>query len=146
MLSLLLGLACGPALAQQTPVKISADRFEVQEDAQQATFIGNVQVERDGMLITAEKVFVEYGEGGVSDIETFTATGSVQVTTEDQVATSKQAIFVPSTQTLTMSGDVKVVSASGTLTGPQLVIDLKTKTSVFSGGGGDRVTGVFTPQ
>jgi lipopolysaccharide export system protein LptA len=53
---------------------------------------------------------------------------------------------VPDTQILTISGNVKVDNAMGALTGPELVIDLATNSSVFTGGSGGRVTGVFTPQ
>jgi lipopolysaccharide export system protein LptA len=139
--ALVMGLAT-PVLAA-TPIKITADTFTVDDAAHQATFTGNVVVDREAMRLTAGKVLVEYGAGGVSDITAFTATGGVHITTKDQSATGDKAVYVPTTQVLTISGHVRVESPMGKLNGPQLVIDLKNNRSVFSGG---KVTGVFTPQ
>lgn len=144
--ALLLCLALPTAARAETPIRISADTFEVNEESHEATFSGNVLIDRDGLELKSAKVVIEYGEAGVDDIRSFTAVGGVRVKTQDQTATAERAVFVPATQMLTLSGNVKVESAVGTLTGPQLVINLKTMTSVFSGGGGGRVTGVFTPQ
>jgi lipopolysaccharide export system protein LptA len=128
------------------PIKITSDTFTVDDAAHQATFSGNVVVDREAMRLTAGTVLVEYGEGGVSDITAFTATGGVHITTKDQSASGDKAVYVPTTQVLTITGNVTVESPMGKLNGPQLVIDLKNNTSVFSGGKKGRVTGVFTPQ
>lgn len=145
LLALLLALAA-PTAQAAAPIKVTADSFSIDESAKVATFTGHVVVDRDDMHLTADKVVVDYGAGGVNDIKTFTASGAVRIDAKDQVATGQKAVFVPATQILTISGAVKVVNAMGTLTGPQLVINLKDSSSVFSGGSKGRVTGVFTPQ
>jgi lipopolysaccharide export system protein LptA len=142
--AMLIGLAA-PVLAA-TPIKITSDTFTIDDAAHQATFSGNVVVDRETMRLTAGTVLVEYGAGGVNDVRAFTATGGVHITTKDQSAKGDKAVYVPETQVLTISGNVQVESPMGKLNGPQLVIDLKNNTSVFSGGKNGRVTGVFTPQ
>jgi lipopolysaccharide export system protein LptA len=144
--ALALGLAVLLSAAAPTPVKITADQFVVTESKQQATFTGNVVVIRGAITVWAPKVVVDYGDGGPSNIEKFVATGGVRIKTTDQDATGSRAEYSPKTQILRLSGDVTVINASGTLKGPELVLDLSTNTSTFSGNGGSRVTGVFTPQ
>ena len=141
----LVALLAAPGAAE-TPIKFAADTFTVDEANKVATFTGHVVVDRDNMQLSAEKVVVNYGEGGTSDIKDITASGGVKIKTKDQSATGERAVFNPATQVMTMTGNVKISSPMGTLTGPQLVIDLKNNTSVFSGGSKGRVTGVFTPQ
>jgi lipopolysaccharide export system protein LptA len=142
----ILGLMLTGATLAAAPVEITADQFTVEDAAKKATFSGNVVVTRTSMTLWAPKVIVDYGEGGPSNIESFTALGGVRIKTSDQSATGDRAEYNPKTQILKLTGNVKVTNASGTLSGPALVINLANNTSTFSGTGGGRVTGVFTPQ
>lgn len=146
--ALLLGLcAASPALAQADPVKITADQFVVDDASRVATFTGKVVVTRQALTVWAQKVVVDYGEGGPSSINSFVASGAVRIKTPDQDATGDRAVYDPRAGTLKLTGNVKVVNATGTVAGPDLLLDLRTNTTVFSGGGkGGRVTGIFTPQ
>lgn len=134
------------AQGQPNPVQVTADSFVLNEVAREATFTGNVVVSRNGLTLWADRVDVTYGAGGVEDIETFIATTNVRIRTDGQDATGARAVFDPANQLLTMTGDVSVTNAVGTLKGPQFVVDLKTNSTVFTGGSGGRVTGVFNPQ
>lgn len=146
-LCLALCFALAPVAAQAAgPVKITADTFEVHEAQGQAVFSGNVVVVRTGLTVWADKVVVDYGEGGPENIKTFVATGHVRLKTDDQDATGERAVFDPASQILRLVGNVTVVNASGTLNGPELQINLADNTTRFSGGKGGRVTGVFKTQ
>jgi lipopolysaccharide export system protein LptA len=134
-------LAVTPALA--APIKVAADTFVVEEEGKSATFTGNVVVTSEGFELTAGKVLVRYGEGGVSDIRSFDAMESVRIKTEGQTATGSRAVYDPNTQLLTMTGNVQVTNESGTVNGPELTVDMRTNVSTFKGG---RVTGTFNPQ
>lgn len=134
-----------PALGA-SPVEVTADQFVVDQANAEATFTGNVVIKRADVTVWAQKVVVEYGEGGVSNITHIVATGRVRLKTEDQDATGDRVTFDPSSQILRMSGNVTVTNATGTLNGPELVLNLADQTSTFSSNGGGRVTGVFTPQ
>lgn len=142
--SLLLCLGLAPAFGQQ--VTVTSDNFVVSEATSEAVFTGSVVVVRTGLTVWADKVVVEYASGGMDDIQSMVATGNVKLETDDQVATGQRAHFDPDTQVLRLTGNVVVENASGTVRGPELVVDLAANTSVFTGGGGNRVTGVFTPQ
>lgn len=147
----LLALGAAPALAQKAgtqegPIKVTGDTFVIDEGKGVATFSGNVVVERTGLTVWAQKVVIEYGAGGPEDVQTFVATGKVRLKTKDQDATGDKATFDPNTQMLRMTGNVVVVNATGTLTGPSLTVNLADNSTVFEGGKGGRVTGVFSTQ
>jgi len=146
LLALLLVLCAAPALAEGTPVKVTADSFVVDQGSNHATFSGSVVVTRGSMTLWADKVVVNYGTGGESDIDGLDATGNVRIKTTGQDATGKRAVFTPDDSIVRMSGDVTVKNAQGTMTGPELTINLASNKSVFQGSEGGRVTGVFTPQ
>lgn len=142
---LAVALLAAPALGA-SPVNVTADSFVVDQAASEATFTGNVVVVRSDLTVWADKVVVEYGAGGVEDVDNIIATGNVRLKTETQDATGDRATFDPSSQILRLTGNVTVVNSAGTLNGPELVINLVEQTTVFSSQGGGRVTGVFTAQ
>lgn len=137
-----------PASAQESdPVKITADKFVMDEAQHIATFTGNVVVKRKKLDVYAPKVVVDYGEGGPSDIKSFVATGGVRIVTPDQDVKGDRAIYDPRTEKLRVTGNVMVVNASSTVGSGDMIVDLKTNATTFTGGGKNgRVTGVFTPQ
>lgn len=145
LLTALLALGV-PAALGAGEIKITADTFIVNETDSEAIFSGNVVVVRPGLNVWADKVVVDYGEGGIENIKTFVATGNVRLKTEDQDATGDRATFNPETQILRLLGNVTVVNSAGTLNGPELQINLADNTTVFSGGKSGRVTGVFQTQ
>lgn len=146
LLSLLAALLLASPAFAASPIKVTADTFTIDDTKSQATFSGNVIILRTGLTVNADKVVVDYGSGGMEDIKSFVATGHVRLKTEDQDATGEKAVFNPSTQLLRMTGNVQVVNATGTLNGPELILNLADNTTIFNGGKGGRVTGVFTPQ
>ncbi len=144
---LVLAAAAGALGAGADPVKITADQFVIDDTAHVATFTGKVIVKRSTSLtVWAPKVVVDYGDGGPSNIKSFVATGGVRIKTTDQDATGDKAVYDPDKQILRLTGNVMVTNSTGTVGGPELVVNLATNTSVFTGGKGGRVTGVFTPK
>ena len=135
------------ATASSGPIKITGDKFVIDDSAHTATFSGKVVVLREGLSVWAAKVVVDYGAGGPSDIHSFIATGGVRIKSTGQEATGDRAVYDPNAQKLRLTGNVIVVNATGTVGSPELVVDLLTNKSTFSGSGsGGRVTGVFTPK
>ena len=144
--ALALVLLAQPAFAQQ-PVQITSDVFTVDETTQEAVFTGNVVVVHPTVKVWADKVVAVYGDAGPSDIESFIASGSVRLVTDEQDATGDQAVFTPGDQLLRLTGNVEVVNSGGTIQAGELVVNLETNVSTFtSSGSGGRVTGVFTSQ
>jgi lipopolysaccharide export system protein LptA len=146
-MAVLLALALPVSAAAETdPVNITADQFVVDDASHVATFTGQVVVKRKKLTLWAPKVVVEYGEAGPSSIKSFVASGGVRIKTDDQDATGDRAIYDPTAETLRITGNVMVINASSTVGSGDLLLDLKANTTVFTGGGKGRVTGIFTPQ
>ncbi len=145
MIALLLA-ATGGAMAATGDTRITGDTFVIDETKGEATFTGNVVVQRTGLTVWATKVVIEYGAAGPEDVQTFTATGRVRIKTKDQDATGDRAVFDPATNLLHMTGNVVVVNKTGTLNGPEMTVNLDDNSTVFKGGKGGRVTGVFSTQ
>lgn len=145
LLALGLTLLAAPAFAQQK-VSITADLFTIEEAKHLAIFTGNVVVTHPTVTVKAPKVVATYGAGGTSDIESFEATGSVELKTADQTATGERAVFSPGDQLLRLTGNVQVTNSGGTVNASELVVNLATNVSTFSSGSSGRVTGVFTSQ
>ncbi len=77
------------ATAQTTqPVEITADRFVIKEQQNQAEFSGNVVVTQPDLKVWADRVIVHYGSGGTSDIESFEALSNVKIQNSDQPTSS----------------------------------------------------------
>jgi len=145
----LLALLLLPQAAQAeapNPVNITSDKFQVDDTAHLATFTGKVIVKRRDLTVWAPTVVVDYGSGGPSNIESFTATGGVRIKTPNQDATGDQAVYDPDAQVLHLFGHVMVITGSGTVGSPDLVVNLKSNTSVFTSKKGGRVTGIFNPK
>ena len=146
LLVVLASLFAVSVLAAGLPIEVTADKFTVDEANNEAVFDGSVVISREGLDMRAQTVRISYGEGGQTDIRSLVATGNVRIRAAGQDATGDRATFDPRTQILKLTGNVRVSSVQGTVSGPDLTIDLARNTSVFSGGSGGRVTGVFTPQ
>lgn len=139
-----LPLAANAQVTQTT--EISADRFLVRDTEKNSEFIGNVVITQPGLKVWADRVVVNYGEGGTSDVKTFVATGSVKIQSDGQIATGQRAVYRPSTRILHLTGNVVVISDGGTVHSEELFVNLATNITEFSSGGsGERVTGLFTP-
>jgi len=134
-----------PAFAQQ-PVEITSDLFTVDENSSEAVFTGNVVVIHPTVKVWADKVVAIYGEAGPSDIESFVASGSVRLVTDEQDATGDLAVFTPADQMLRLTGNVEVINSGGTIQAGELLVNLETNVSTFTSNSGGRVTGVFTSQ
>ena len=146
LLAAMLVLPLLAAADAPNPVKITSDRFEVDDARHLATFTGKVVVLRKDLTVWAPKVVVDYGDDGPGSIKNFVASGGVRIKTPSQEATGDQAVYNPRTQLLRLTGNVMVVSESGTVGSPDLVVDLENNTSVFTSTKAGRVTGVFTPK
>lgn len=141
---LALAFAGAPSAAQEK-VKITADRFVVEEGANLATFTGNVVVVQGTTTVNADRVEVHYGAGGASDIETLAASGHLVIVTPSQHVTGQRGIYDPNTRVMVVTGDVVAESATGRVTGSELRVDFKANTTEFTTETGGRVTGVFNP-
>jgi lipopolysaccharide export system protein LptA len=144
------------------PVNIEADKLEVQEVDQTATFSGNVVVVQGTSTLRTNKLTIFYEKkkpdeaaaqpetGDVvtgRNIRRLEAEGSVVVTSGNQKASGNKGIFDMPSNTVVLLGNVVVTQGINILKGDRLVVDLTTqKSRVESSNGGGRVQGVFGQQ
>lgn len=159
---ILLPLLAAPASSQalkghnsKADVDVSADRIEVQDRADRAYFVGNVQVQQEGLSLTAARLTVAYDRSGSgTEINRLDASGGVVVTSADQTARGQIAIYDLPRRLITMLGGVTLTQGGNRVSGGRLTIDLNTGRAVVDGSAvgapgtssssGGRVTGRFT--
>jgi lipopolysaccharide export system protein LptA len=166
-------LLCAPVRAQEgvtsafegfsgrgeQPVNIEADRLDVQEQQQTATFSGNVVVVQGASKLRTNKLTIFYEKGAADQpakaapegdvvtgrqIKRLEAEGNVIVTSGEQKATGNRGVFNMATNKAQLIGNVVVTQGLNVLKGDILHVDLTTQTSrVESTNNGGRVQGVF---
>ena len=147
-------LAVAPVSGQQgsglsgfnsnAPVDIGADRIEVQDRANRATFSGNVEARQGNMRMNAARLTVVYAGGQNVQIQRLEASGGVTLRTPTETARSQFAIYDVPRRIVTMIGGVNLDQGANHVQGGRLVLDLDSHRAVMDGGGGGRVTGRFT--
>lgn len=142
------------------PVNIEAQRLDVHEDKQTATFSGDVVVVQGASTLRTNKltIFYEKRAGDAAqpadddvvtgrDIRRLEADGNVIVTSGDQKASGNHGVFDMPSNTVVLVGNVVVTQGVNILKGDRLVVDLTTqKSRVESNEAGGRVQGVFGSQ
>ncbi|BCJ92079.1 organic solvent tolerance protein OstA [Terrihabitans soli] len=142
----------------EQPVNIEADRLDVQELEQTATFAGNVVVVQGASKLRANKLTIFYEKGGGDEqaqkaapqgdvvtgrqIKRLEADGNVIVTSGEQKATGNRGVFNMASNTAQLIGDVVVTQGPNILKGDVLHVDLTTQTSRVESKSG-RVQGTF---
>lgn len=160
--ALALGLA-GPAAAQDAgspfgsfrhdasqPIEITADSLAVNQNAQTATFSGDVVAGQGTLRLRAQRIEVNYGGGAEGDgavpgtgrIDSLRAEGDVFLSNGAETAKGQWADYDVAGGVVTMGGDVVLTQGDNAISGQSLRIDLNAGTGEISGG---RVRSVFTP-
>lgn len=135
------------------PVDVSADRIEVQDRADRAIFIGNVNVRQGSLQLDTQRLTVAYQSAGGIQIRRLDASGGVVVRSPSETARGDFGIYDLDRKLITLVGDVQLARGGSRIIGSRLVIDLSSGRAVVDGGpagveqSGGRVTGRFTvPQ
>lgn len=135
------------------PVDVTADRIEVQDRADRALFIGNVQVRQASLTLDTARLTVAYSSAGGIQIQRLDASGGVVVRSPSETARGNFGVYDLDRRLITLIGDVVLSRGGSRINGSRLVIDLNSGRAVVDGGpagvgqSGGRVTGRFTvPQ
>lgn len=132
------------------PVDVAADRIEVQDRADRAIFLGNVQVRQGDLQMSASRLTVTYANAGGIQLQRLEASGGVTMRSPSETARSQFAIYDIDRRLVTMIGGVVLTRSDANVRGGRLVIDLDSGRAVMDGGGAGapgqtgRVTGRFT--
>jgi lipopolysaccharide export system protein LptA len=135
------------------PVDVDAKRFEVQERADRAVFVGDVTVKQAALTLQTERLTIAYSTAGGVQIDRLDAAGGVVVRSPSETARGDFGIYDLNRKIITLIGGVELNRGGSRLSGARLVIDLNSGRAVIDGGpagvgqSGGRVTGRFTvPQ
>ena len=156
-LLLILALAPGVALSQGTdvsfgaigrnidsPVEITADTLQIDQENGRATFVGNVVVGQGEMRLTGDEVEVAYAtdNGGPGAVEELEARGNVTFVSGDEAAEARNGRYTVAGAQLVLTGDVVLTQGTTTIAGDRLTVDVAAGAGVMEG----RVRVVFQPE
>lgn len=147
-----LALTAGPALAQDVsfgsieadtsaPVEVAADSLSVNQGDGSAVFTGNVVIGQGEMRLSADKVTVEYAQGGQDRIKSLHAVGNVTLVSGADAAEAAEGVYQVETGQVTLSGQVVLTQGRNVLTGDKMVVNLATGAAQVDG----RVRSVLQP-
>lgn len=145
------------------PIEITADRLEVVQAEQLATFTGNVDAVQGDLVLSADLLRVHYRSDGSGDaaasapgssIRRIEAEGHVFVSSPQETAQGEVGVYDVDRNALTLEGSVILTRDQNVIRGQRLEIDLVTGRSRMlsalpgSEGGtpAQRVRAIFTPQ
>lgn len=121
-----------PTVSAQGFLDVQSDNLSIDNKTGLAVFTGNVQVERDGIVMTADLVRVKYaqpdGENKSTvrdDVEEVEATGRVRIIDKQRVITAEKALYSVPEDKMTLVGDVIVTEGrENTIRGTKMLYDM----------------------
>lgn len=159
----------GLQMQSDQPIAIESDQLDVDDRSAVATFSGDVSVQQGETRMRAERLVVHYTRGsdgaaqpaatptsnmpgGGSDISRIEASGSVEITSADQVATAQAANVDMASQVVVMTGDVVLSQGPNVARGCRLTVQMETGVAQLqsnncpgSSGSSGRVQMLLTP-
>lgn len=147
-------LMASPAAAQQfnssAPIDIDAARVDIEDNASEAVFSGDVVVRQAGLTLNADRVRILYAKdaAGSPQVKRLDAFGRVRITQDRMRASASSAVYDVASRTVTLIGGVEMLQGTNQLNGERVTWDLNTRRSSFNArtpaNPTGRVTGRFT--
>jgi lipopolysaccharide export system protein LptA len=140
----------------QSPIHITADRMEADQDQKTIVFESHVLVVQDDVTITSNRLKVTLLEGetktasddaaGAQRIDFIEFDGDVKFTQLDRLATAKKAIYYQKEQKIVLHGRPVVTKGQDRVEGDLITIYVKDGRSIVEGGSGAPVQAVLFPS
>ncbi|MEL7130065.1 MAG: LptA/OstA family protein [Pseudomonadota bacterium] len=149
-----------PAVAQLSPdggpIQINADRLDVLERENKATYVGNVDVLQASARLRSDKLTINFkssGEGRQGGVggsfgapDTMVAEGEVFYVTPDLKARGDRGVYTADTDTVLLTGNVILERGEDIAVGECLTLEISAgKSTLGCGADGDRVITQITP-
>ena len=142
--------------ASQSPIHITADRMEANQDERTIIFESHVVVRQDDVTITSNRLKVTLLQGenqsaqgdptASQRIDYIEFEGDVKVTQLDRCATANKAIFYQKDQKIMLHGRPVVTKGQDRIEGNLITIFLKEGRSIVEGGSGAPVQATLFPE
>lgn len=132
--------------AQQLTVTASQN-LEYWEAKRLAVARGEAVAESGNRKISADVIsaYIEQTDGDKTELKRVEAIGSVQITTPDDFASGREAVYDAKTGVATLCGSVEIRRGASVLKGRCAEVNLNTGVSRLIGGGGS-IKGLVQPQ
>jgi lipopolysaccharide export system protein LptA len=132
---LALALATATAATEGGPIHVEADRMESDQQGGAVIFVGNVEARQGEMLITGDRMTVNYQKNDNSDsqsknIESLVASGNIKLTRQDWIATGDQLEYRSEERKVVLTGNTKVWQDNNMVSGERVVLYLDEGRSV----------------
>ena len=133
---LLIAAAPGPAVREKEnrePIVVTSDRMEADELGNTVTFVGNVTLKKETMLLTADRLVVYYDpiDKAVREIE---AQDNVVVRQEGRVALANKAVYYSKEEKIVLTGEPRIIENENQLGGERITLFMRSERSIVEGG------------
>ena len=120
-------------------VRATSDSLDYDQTAGTIYYAGNVQAQKQDMIVTAPEMTVHFRDKDVTEIA---ASGGVKVTRDDQTGNGDRALYDAATDVVTLTGKPAQVldRERGWSKGPTVTMRKKEKSVLIQGGRGERTT------
>lgn len=126
------------------PVEITSDSLSVNQAEGNATFTGNVIVGQGDLVLTCDRMVVEYApdpDTGRSEIQVIRMFGGVTFVGPSEAAEAETAVYTLAAETIIMSGNVLVTQGATAISADNMVYNLATGAGNMTG----RVKTILNP-
>jgi len=143
----------GKAVGQSIVIK--ADSLEIDNQKRLVTFTGNVDARTDDLIITCEKLFLDYTGSVPKDssqkssvqMEKITAKGMVKITRPDGgLATAEEAVYLQKEGRVVLTGKPQVKQGDDFVEGSKITLFLNEDRSIVEGSDGKQVRAVISSK
>jgi lipopolysaccharide export system protein LptA len=134
-------------------IVIKSDSLEIDNQKRLVTFTGNVDAHADDLIITCEKLFVQYTGSMQKDssqknsmkMEKITAKGTVKITRPDGgLATAEEAVYFQKEGKIVLTGAPQVKQGDDFVEGSKITLFLNEDRSIVEGSDGKQVKAVIS--
>lgn len=142
--------------AEETPIQITAEQLEADNEAKYAEFIGNVKAIQADFVITSDKLRIYYrGELLNSEeedsseemLKKIIATGNVKITTDQYYAETEKLEYDTTAMTIVLIGEnSKVINGKNSITGSKIILYQKDGRVKVLGSKNKRIKAEFFSQ
>lgn len=130
-----------PKPDQAAPVRINADRMELDNISKHVVFEGNVEATRDDVVINSDKMEV-YNNQKEKKIEKILASGRVRIKQGKRLAKGEEAVYYTQEAKIILTGHPEVIEEDNHVAGDEITILIQENRSIVKGS----VKVVFYPQ
>ncbi len=118
------------------PVEITSEELSLDQAAGSATFEGNVIVGQGDLVLTSDRMVVEYGpnaDTGANEIKVIRLYGGVTFVGPTEAAEARDAVYTLADETIVLIGNVLVTQGATALSADRMDYNLRSGAGTMTG-------------